>query len=79
MKTATTADHITIATSPFGLTVTIVREGSGWRVTDRGGDEGARRYNGPFATTRRGAEAAARGHFAYLAKREAYIAAQASA
>jgi len=72
MKTA--ADHITIATSPIGLTVTIVREGAGWRVTDRGGDAGARRYNGPFAKTRRGAEAAARGHFAYLARREASIA-----
>jgi|DEB19_MinimDraft_3_1074340.scaffolds.fasta_scaffold140957_2 hypothetical protein len=72
-------DHITIATTIAGLTVTIVREGDGWRVTDRGGDEGARRYNGPFARTRRAAEAAARRHFAYLAKREAHIATRAAA
>ena len=70
--------HITIAATPGGLTVTIVREGRGWRVTDRAGDAGARSYNGPFAKTRRGAESAAREHFAYLARRESSVAAVAS-
>lgn len=65
-------------TTPSGWVVEIAREGGRWVVFDHAADS-TRRYRGPSAPTRCGVLAVARGHLAYLTKRDVWIAAQTAA